>query len=198
MVGARTQTAVAITVSVIGAALRYYQRMGAVAIDLARATVPAYLRSTAPDGGAVMSSVTRIGSGGATVLIEAEAGKHGIGVFQIESHATTSVSTAVRVTPLVAPGGETAEVSVKFEPSVLTLEPGHHALVQVSVAVNETLRPGVRYAGFVQLPGLSDLGVPIVVRRRPSPIEPTASPAVAPESPSSTGRRRRPSGRKHT
>jgi hypothetical protein len=198
MVGAATETAVAITRSVIVATLRYYQRMGAVAIDLARATVPAYLRSTGPDGGAVKSSATPARSGGATVLIEAEAGKRGIGVLQVESHATSSVSTAVRVTALVAPSGETAEVLVEFEPSVLTLEPGHQALVQVSVAVNETLRPGVRYAGFVQLPGLSDLGVPIVVRRRPSPIEPTVSPAVAPESPSSTGRRRRPSGRKHT
>ena len=112
-----------------------------------------------------------------TILIEAEAGRDGVGVFLVENRGPAPVSAEATVSTFADGAGREVGLEVRFEPPVVALAPGEQSVVQVVASVEESLEPGVRYLATVTLPGLSEIGIPLAVRRRPHSV--SASPEVA-------------------
>jgi hypothetical protein len=151
------------------AGLRYYTRLGALTLDLAETLVPALgdLRPSlrlAPDRPAEPEAAA---PGGQTIVIEAAAGRSGLGVFMVENTTAQSVAAPVGVSGFADPAGIEATPKVRFSPEVVALDPGDQVLVQVAATVDRTLEPGVRYQAEISIPQLSGARIPLVVRRRP-------------------------------
>jgi hypothetical protein len=146
------------------AAVGYWGRLGRLAFESAAALVPlvAELRpgEAAPAPPLPAAPVIR------TILVEAEAGQLGLGVFLVENTTTQQMSIPLSASPFVDAEGREVHAQVTFRPNVATLDPGDQLAVQVAVAVNETLEPDVRYRAEIGVPGLSETRIPIVVRRR--------------------------------
>jgi hypothetical protein len=154
------------------AGIRYYTKMGGLALALAEALVPALgelrpaVRMSPEAEGA--SSAPPVEPTAPTIVIEAAAGRSGLGVFMVENTTARKVSAPVGVSTFVDAGGREVRPVVKFAPDLVSLEPGDQVLVQVAAAVDDTLEPGVRYQAEISIPRLSSAAIPIVVRRRPS------------------------------
>jgi len=148
------------------ASLRYWGRLGRLTFESVAALVPlvAELRPADADGAALPDR----DSPAPTIVVEAEAGQAGIGVFLLENTTPQQLSIPVSVSPFHDPDGNEVKPIVAFRPDVILLDPGDQLVVQVAVAVNETLEPDVRYHAEISVPGLSQTRIPIVVRRRAS------------------------------
>ena len=161
------------------AGARYYGALGRLAVRSAQALVPSLGRmgsrlQAALDVPADAASPVR--GDERTMVVEAEAGHLGFGMFLVENRTEGPVSAPVTVSAFVDPSGRTAAPAVAFRPPDITLQPGEQVVVQVAAAVDETLEPGVRYRAEISVPGLSESRVPIVLRRRvppPSPAPPS-------------------------
>ena len=155
------------------AAVTYYSRLGRLTLDLVEAVAPADLHLSrtadppAPAPSAAPKPAAPPPEGESTIVIEAQAGKSGLGVFMVENTTDARVSGPVTVSGFKGPGGRTAKPDVRFAPEVVTLDPGDQVLVQVAAKVGSTLDPGVRYKADIRVPSLSGMRVPLVVRRRP-------------------------------
>ena len=155
-----------------GASLRYYGRMGRLAFALAEAFAPSLsdLRPTVHVSSEPSSTTTKPTDSAdverpQTIVIEAAAGRGGIGVFMVENSTERRVSGPVEISPFIDASGREAQPEVRFSPDVVSLEPGDQVLVQVAAAVNDTLAPGVRYGAEIRIPQLSGATIPLVVRR---------------------------------
>ena len=150
------------------AGLRYYGRLGRLALEGGAILVPA-LRELRPQVVAAPAAAAPAARRAErTVLLEAAAGKAGLGVFLVENLTAEPVSAEIAVSPLSGPAGELGPPALRFSPERIALEPGEQMLVQVAAAIDEALEPGVRYRAEISIPGLSGIRVPIVVRRRPA------------------------------
>jgi hypothetical protein len=151
------------------AAVTFYSRLGRLTLDLVEAVAPADLKLSrtedppAPPPPAQPPSPDQE----STIVIEAQAGKSGVGVFMVENTTDKPVSGPVKVSGFRGPGGRKAKPQIRFAPDVVTLDPGDQVLVQVAAKVGSTLDPGVRYRADISVPTLSGMRVPLVVRRRP-------------------------------
>ena len=105
-----------------------------------------------------------------TILVEAEVGQSGMGVFLVENTTAEQLSIPVSASPFHDPRGREVHPAIAFRPEVITLEPGDQQVVQVAAAVDETLEPDVRYHALISVPGLSATRIPIVLRRRPGAV----------------------------
>jgi hypothetical protein len=166
------------------AGLRYYGRLGSLALELTAQFVPAIgdFRPAAPRPAApepearALPGADETPAGPATtaaptIVVEAAAGKSGLGVFMVENTAGEKVSAPVGVSAFVDAGGREVDPEVTFSPGEVSLEPGDQVLVQVVAAVDETLEPGVRYQGEISIPRLSGATIPLVVRRREETVQ---------------------------
>ena len=172
--------------------LRYYTRLGGLALALAEALVPAIselrpmvrLSPDPPSTPDARSPDPPSEPGGQTIVIEAAAGRSGLGVFMVENTTARKVSAPVRVSGFVDAGSREVHPEVNFSPDAVSLEPGDQVLVQVAAAVDDTLEPGVRYRAEISIPRLSGAKIPLVVRRRPGTAGATGkSPAKTPAQP---------------
>jgi hypothetical protein len=147
--------------------MRYYGRLGRLALEGGALLVrPA--REERPAAAAPRPArVPPAHSSQRTVLLEAPAGKAGLGVFVVENVSAAAVATELAVSPLSGPSGESASTELRFVPERVVLEPGDQVLVQVAAPIDTSLEPGVRYRAEISIPGLSGVRVPIAVRRRP-------------------------------
>jgi hypothetical protein len=152
---------------VASAGLRYYARLGTLTLDLAQTLVPALgeLRPTLRPTPVAASPQPAPQS--QTIVIEAAAGRSGLGVFMVENTTAKSVSAPLGVSSFADPSGREAAPKVRFSPEVVALDPGDQVLVQVAATVDRTLEPGVRYQAEIAIPELSGMRIPLVVRRRP-------------------------------
>jgi hypothetical protein len=159
------------------ASLRYWGTLGRLAFESIRVIAPlaAELRPTgaATNGDPVAAALPK------TILVEAEAGQSGLGVFLVENTTDRQLSLPVSVSPFHDPEGREVEPKIAFRPDEITLDPGDQQVVQVAAAVDEGLEPGVRYQALISLPGLSETRIPIVVRRRTSAAQPSKRKAKA-------------------
>jgi hypothetical protein len=159
------------------AGLRYYTKLGGLAVALTEALVPAIgeLRPSlrlsrdtpSPAAGEMQAAVPSTERSEQTIVVEATAGGTGLGVFMVENTTAQAVSAPVGVSAFVDPSGREVRLDLKFSPDVVSLEPGDQVLVQVAAVVDQKLEPDVRYRGEVSIPRLSGARIPIVVRRRP-------------------------------
>jgi len=158
----------------LDAGLRYYGRLGRLALEGGAIFVPALrelrpqvVAAQAPPSTRAAAAATPTGRRAErTVLLEPAAGKPGLGVFLVENLTTDPVSAEIAVSTLSGPAGEQVAPALRFSPESIALEPGDQVLVQVAAAADEALEPGVRYRAEISIPGLSGVRVPIVVRRR--------------------------------
>jgi hypothetical protein len=149
----------------LDAGLRYYGRLGRLALQGGALFVPAMgeLRPqpvaapAEPPARAAAADASAGRRAERTVLLEAAVGKPGLGVFLVEN---------LTAEPVSGPAGEQVPSALRFSPDKIALEPGDQVLVQVAAAVDQALEPGVRYRAEISIPGLSGVSVPIVVRRR--------------------------------
>jgi hypothetical protein len=146
------------------ASLRYWGRLGRLTFESVAALVPlvAELRPTDADAAAPPDATP-------TIVVEAEAGQAGVGVFLLENTTPDELSVPVAVSPFRNADGHEVEPAVAFRPDAIRLDPGDQVVVQVAVVVDETLEPEVRYHAEISVPGLSATRIPIVVRRRARP-----------------------------
>jgi hypothetical protein len=151
------------------AGLRYYGRLGTLTLDLAQTLVPSLgeLRPSLRLSPEPPAEPDASPPGGQTIVIEAAAGRSGLGVFMVENTTADSVSAPVGVSAFTDPAGREVTPKVRFSPEVVALDPGDQVLVQVAASVDGTLEPGVRYAAEISIPQLSGARIPLVVRRRP-------------------------------
>ena len=99
-------------------------------------------------------------------MIEAAAGRNGLGVFMVENTTGKKVSGPLGVSAFADEAGREVSPTVRFSPDVVSLEPGDQVLVQVVAGVDSTFEPGVRYGAEISIPELAAAGIPLVVRRR--------------------------------
>lgn len=167
------------------AGVRYYGTLGRLALELVEALVPAAVdlrpgrgkADSAPPAPPALEPAS-------TIVVEAEAGKRGLGVFMVENTSSETVSGPLSVSAFAGPGRKKATPTVTFSPDVVSLDPGDQVLVQVAAAVDETFEPDVRYAAEISVPTLSGGTIPLVVRRRGSTATPRKKPASAASAPS--------------
>ena len=151
------------------ASLRYYGRMGGLALELAETLVPslsglrpAVLRSSEP----LAEPAAAESPGGQTIVIEAAAGRSGLGVFMVENTTAQKVSGPVGVSASPTRSGHEVKPKVRFSPDVVSLDPGDQVLVQVAADRRRHARARRPLRGRDQHPGALRGGIPLVVRRR--------------------------------
>jgi hypothetical protein len=86
-------------------------------------------------------------------------------MFVVENSGSSPVSGELEAPPLRDADGHQTQPEFAFEPDRVVLAPGEQTVVQLSVAVDRTLEPGVDYRGDVRVPGTPGTTIPIVVRR---------------------------------
>lgn len=170
------------------ASLRYYGRMGRLAVAWVAAAMPAVtevrawlspMRDRTSDDHPMDTPLVAIGHR-RSMVVEAEVGKQAHGVFLVENRTASSVSASTIVSAFADESGREIHPIVQFQPDVLTLAPGEQAVVQITATVDETLEPDVPYQAELSIPGLSTAGIPLVLRRRSSapPGNDTALPVT--------------------
>lgn len=173
------------------AGVRYYTRLGGLALELAETLVPAVgeLRPTvrvSPDPPSTPASKPPdppSDAGRQTIVIEAAAGRSGLGVFMVENTTARKVSAPVGVSAFTDADGREVSPAVSFSPDVISLEPGDQVLVQVAAAVSDTFEPGVRYQAEISIPRLAGAKIPLVVRRRSGAARATSPKRAKPAAP---------------
>ncbi len=152
----------------VEAGLRYWGRLGRLTFDAVSVFVPlvAEVRPGVPNPAESVPEE----SPERTILVEAEAGQAGLGVFLVENTTPRQLSIPLSLSPFVGEDGREGQPTVTFRPDVVTLDSGEQLVVQVAVKVDETLEPGVRYRAEISIPELSETRIPLVVRRRPTAL----------------------------
>ena len=149
------------------AGLRYWGTLGRLAVESVGALVPAVAELRA-QGRPRLEIVDAPAAPPVpkAILVEAESGQSGMGIFLLENTTAEQVSARVSVSSFRDPRGREVHPAVAFRPDLITLDPGDQQVVQVAVLVDETLEADVRYHASVGVPGLSATEIPIVLRRR--------------------------------
>jgi hypothetical protein len=102
----------------------------------------------------------------ATMVIEADAGSVGVGVFMVENRLGSEVDSKVAATSFKDPHGGEVQPNFIFDPPRVALKPGEQILVRVSTTLDPTLECDTRYTGEFVVPGLRGTTVPVVLRSR--------------------------------
>jgi hypothetical protein len=158
----------------VDANVRYYEAIGRVTQDYWKAIFgiwrelplrfgPAHTAQATPAAAPPNPAATVTAP---TLVLEAEAGGEAQGVFLIENKLSRVVSTAVVVSAFSNPSGRAVQPTLRVEPGVITLPPGGRTLVQIYATIDDALEADVPYRGEVNVPGLAESGIPVLLRRR--------------------------------
>ena len=100
------------------------------------------------------------------LLLEGPAGSTARAVVMVRNDLDREAEAPIVPSLFAGPDGATHDLDVRADPPRVTVAPGGQVAVTLSVPVTSDLHDGVGYRGEVNVPGLSDRGVPVVVRRR--------------------------------
>jgi hypothetical protein len=170
---------------VLDANAKFYGALGQITQEYWKAIfgifrdLPVRMGSAAPAAPSAPTRPTNVTApaSASTLVLEAEAGQEAEGVFMVENRLARMVSTAVITSAFSDPSGRALQLPIRVLPGVVTLEPGGRTLVQIIAPIGADLEADVPYRGEVNVPGLSEHGIPVVVRRRAA-AEPLAAPAA--------------------
>jgi hypothetical protein len=183
--------------------LRYYEALGQVTQEYWKAmfgilnTLPVRFGGGGATASKPGSANATAPASAATLVLEGQLGSEAQGVFMVENRLPRTVSTAVVTSAFADPSGRAVQHPLRVVPSVITLEPGGRTLVQIFATVTDSLEPNVAYRGEANVPGLSEHGIPILLRRRPSDSkDDTATPQASAKRAKSPARRRTSSKRR--
>jgi hypothetical protein len=112
------------------------------------------------------------------LVLEAEAGRQARGVFLIENTLARPVRGGISISAFADANGAEVYPTLMLEPNEVVLDPGEEVLVNVLLDMDESIPENVRFIGRFTVPGLSDMPVEVVVKRRPS-TRPAYQPAQA-------------------
>jgi hypothetical protein len=174
------------------ALIGYYGRLGRIGLDLAGVVLPSrairldvsplarlFRRATgSPEPGGSAPGSGEDG-GTRTLLVEADGGRPGFGVFVVENLTAEPVSAPITVSAFVNDAGNEVRPRLVLRPATVSLAPGQQAMVQLAAELDEELETGVRYRGEIAIPALSDRRIPIVLRRVAASETPERSPSAA-------------------
>lgn len=99
------------------------------------------------------------------LLLEGPAGSTARAVVMVRNDLGREAEAPIVPSLFTGPDGTTHDLDVRADPPRVTVAAGGQVAVTLSVAVTSDLHDGVGYRGEVNVPGLSDRGVPVVVRR---------------------------------
>lgn len=158
----------------VDANMKYYEALGRVTQDYWKAIfgilreLPVRFGSAQPSSArqAPASSTPAAPVTAPTLVLEAEAGGEAQGMFLVENRLSRVVSTAVVVSAFTNPSGRAVQPTMRIEPGVITLPPGGRTLVQIYTTLDDTLETDVPYRGELNVPGLSESGIPVLLRRK--------------------------------
>lgn len=105
-------------------------------------------------------------AGAGALVLEGEAGTTVRGSFLVSNDMEKPVSCTFDGSDFRDPRGAAAVARTSFEPSSLQLAPGEQRVVQVAIDIDDSLAPGVGYAGEISIRGMEGFNVPIVLRRQ--------------------------------
>lgn len=105
------------------------------------------------------------------LLLEGPAGTEARAVIVVRNDLNRPVEAPVVFGDFTGPDGEPAEPELRADPPSVTVPAGGQIPVTLAVAVTADMPEGGAYRGEVDVPGLSEHGVPVVVRRRELPAE---------------------------
>jgi hypothetical protein len=147
--------------------VRYYNSIGRLTLDYWK-EVFAAVASTTNSAAAAGNSSARPAAPAkpAVMVIEAEIGSIGIGVFMVENHLGTEVDSAVVASAFKDPQAMEIHPSFTFDPPRVVLKPGEQILVRVTTPFGPDLEPDVRYNGEFVVPDLKGTRIPVVLRSR--------------------------------
>jgi hypothetical protein len=160
--------------------VRYYSSLGRLALDYWRELFAVVVQPMNPQmnkglPGAARSAPAETpsaltplppSSSAATMVIEADAGSLGVGVFMVENRLGSDVDSRVAATTFKHPEGEEVQPTFVFDPPRVVLKPGEQMLVRVSTTLDPSLECGTRYSGEFVVPGLRGTTIPVVLRSR--------------------------------
>jgi hypothetical protein len=159
----------------VDANMRYYEALGRVTQEYWKAIFGIVRELPVRFGAASPAATAAHGSGGipnptatattATLVLEAESGGEARGVFLVENRLGRVVSTAVVTSAFTNPSGRALQPTIRVEPGVVTLPPGGRTLVQIFAVLDDNLETDIPYRGEVNVPGLSESGIPVMLRR---------------------------------
>jgi hypothetical protein len=158
----------------VDAQLEYYRSVGQLSVEFARAALgavradrstPALRVPVTPVAPAAQAAQPALPAAAPVLALEAEEGSWAVGMFVVENSTGSRVAAPVELPVLADEEGRRVHGEVRFEPEVITLQPGEQTLVQIAVEVTRGLRRGVDYRGEVRVPGLTGTRIPVVVRR---------------------------------
>ncbi|MGH7504394.1 MAG: hypothetical protein ACRELX_02030 [Longimicrobiales bacterium] len=160
---------------VMDANLRYYEALGQITQEYWKAVfgvfreLPIRLGAPRPSGASPAATPNPTApASAATLVLEGTAGDEAQGVFMVENRLSRMVSTAVVVSAFSDPSGRTLHPTLRVSPGVVSLQPGGRTLVQIGAVIPDDFEPDVAYRGEVTVPGLSEHGIPVLLRRAPS------------------------------
>jgi hypothetical protein len=138
-------------------------------------------------GGSVdsMMPTQEMDAGTGALVLESEAGAAASGTFLVSNDLERPVSCKFVASDFKDPQGKSVYARTTFDPAGLELGPGEQRVVQVSILMDDTLTPGVGYAGEISISGMEGFAVPVVLRRQhtvdDAPISPQSTDAEASE-----------------
>ncbi|MEO8621064.1 MAG: hypothetical protein ABI625_08355 [bacterium] len=138
-------------------------------------------------GGAVGSTMPtqEMDAGTGALVLESEAGAAASGTFLVSNDLERAVSCKFVASDFKDPQGKSTYARTTFDPAGLELAPGEQRVVQVSILMDDTLTPGVGYAGEISISGMEGFAVPVVLRRQHTvddgSVSPQSSDAEAPD-----------------
>src|SRR5262249_5790995 len=121
------------------AGLRYWGTFGRLAVESVSAFVPlvAELRPSDRPRVEIVDAPPAPAPAAKTILVEAEAGESGMGLFLVENTTGEQLTTPVSASLFHDSRGREVRPSIAFRPEVVTLDPGDQQVVQVAAAVDE-------------------------------------------------------------
>lgn len=161
----------------VDANMKYYEALGRITQDYWKSIfgiwreLPVRFGGVQPAsaGAAPPAANPTASATAATLVLEAEAGGEAQGMFLVENRLSRIVSTAVVTSAFTNPSGRAVQPTIRVEPGVVTLPPGGRTLVQIFAFIDDALEADVPYRGEVNVPGLSESGIPVLLRRRANP-----------------------------
>jgi hypothetical protein len=122
--------------------------------------------TVATSGDAAVASASEAQGPVPTIVLEAEAGGHAMGVFLVENVLSHTVSARIVVSSFVDPSGREVQPPIRIEPETITLESQEQILVRVLAGIEDSLSPATDYRAEIRVPDLPGTRVPLVLRRR--------------------------------
>ncbi len=158
----------------IDANLKYYEGLGRLTVDYVSALaevvsgskLPIRLgRKAEPSKSTAASGPTAAAQRIPALLLEGGTGTEAQAMFVVNNDLPREVTATVATSGFLDASGNEVHPTLVTDPGVVSLGPGERTAVRILATITEDLEPEVAYRGEITVPGLSERGVPVILRR---------------------------------